>query len=320
MLRLRIALFLLVAGLLSACQSGPPPSLEQRIGAWQKTWSNAIEQRQVLANDSALPGEDYMVLRLFARPMDISEVFTMGQSLPVTHYSDRSLPLRLREEFPGMTIAMAGAPRSSRYGRYYHATAVHGDQRCVFAWQVLDRTGESLPPYLRRVEMEYRHCGGDDVSSEALLRPFEQGLVRPDTGVLPLAGQPLVMAPQPLARTPRSQQPAPRRGRPEAASATAAQAPAGAFPLPAAARAAAAARMGDRAAPAAAREVPVAVREPAESQPRRLFNGRAGTRQAGTRQRDYRDLPARPAGAPPSGRATAAPSEAGAAFPMPGGR
>lgn len=278
--------------LLAACQSGPPATLEERMGAYQwravsqadafflmpakaedllvgtgqKSWDNAIEQRSTLRNDSVIPGESYLALRFIARPMDVTELFSLGQSLSPTRYTDRSVPRRLREEFPGLAMELVREARINRYGPYYYATAQHGDQRCVFAWQVLDQAGSSLPPYLRRLEMEFRHCGGDDVGVDSLLLPFDHGVVRPDTGVLPLGGLSMSMT------TPSA---AGSRG---AAAPSAPAQPAGTFPRPAATSQPASAPAPSTAAPA----------------PRRLVNG---------------------APAPSSG----ASAQGSSGFPMPGG-
>lgn len=211
---LRANALLLLFFTLVACHSGPPPTLEERVGAyqwravteadsyfvmpagatdlvvgsWRKSWDNAIEQRSSLRSDSVIPGESYLSLRFIGRPLDVTELFSLGQSLSPTRYTDRTIPYRLREEFPGLATEIVREPRRNRYGSYYYATARHGDQRCVLAWQVLDRDSGTLPVQLRRLEMEYRYCGGDDPSADELLYPFDVGVVRPDTGVLPLGG------------------------------------------------------------------------------------------------------------------------------------
>lgn len=288
--------------LLVACQSGPPATLEERIGAYQwreipeadslflmpagaedvvvssskRSWDNAIEQRSSLRSDSVVPGESYLSLSFIARPLDISELFSLGQSLSPTSYSDLSLPRRLRAEFPGMATELVREPRLSRYGPYYYATARHGDQLCVFAWQVLESSSGTLPPHLRRLEMEYRQCGGGDPAVEDLLLPFERGQVRPDTGVLPLAGSLLPMRP-PMLQEVRQEMPS----LPPAADTSTT-----AFPLPANASSA------SRASDLQSGGTPSA----SAASPRRLFNGR------------------------PQVQAPAVGSSGDAAFPLPGGR
>lgn len=262
-----------LALILAACQSGPPATLEERMGAyqwravaeadslyimpaaatdlvigtWKKPWDNGIEQRSSLRSDSIIPGEGYLLLRFIARPLDVSELFSLGQSLSPRHFTDRNLPRRLQEEFPGLRTELVREPRSNRYGPYYYAVARYGDQRCVFAWQVLDSSSGTLPPHLRRLEKEYRLCGGDDVEVNRLLQPFEQGMVRPDTGVLPRAG-----FSAPVGQLPSRQATA---AQPTASPATRS---AGSFPLPAGAAA------------------PMGSSDAATPSPRRLFNGHSG--------------------------------------------
>ncbi|WP_366555058.1 cellulose biosynthesis protein BcsN [Aquibaculum sediminis] len=205
----------LLALLLAACQSGPPQTLEQRlspyqwsgeeiteslfllppeeagslIGVSQRLWDNGMEQRLGLASDSYLPGDNYLSLRFFTKATDAADWFTMKRhSLSRTRYSQARIQRRLQEEFPGIRAEIQAAPRNNRYGSYVYATARHGDQSCVFAWQTLEHPTRTLPTYMRALEMEYRRCGGSDVPPEALLYGFENGAVRMDTGVLPLWG------------------------------------------------------------------------------------------------------------------------------------
>lgn len=297
MLRHLLALLLLPLAL-AACQSGPPQTLGERMGAyqwravsepdslfvmptgtedlvvgsWKKSWDNAIEQRTALRSSSVIPGESYLSLRFLARPMDVSELFSLGQSLSPTNYTDRSVPRRLREEFPGLRVEIVREPRRNRYGPYYYATAQHGSDRCVLAWQVQDSSSGTLPPHLRRLEMEYRLCAGGDPSVDSLLMAFDQGLVRPDTGVLPLGGLSMMGVAPPVQERPSA---APAASYTGSASSPA---PAGAFPLPAGARA--------PAAPVSSSGAPA---------PRPLVNG-------GQRPR------------------SAEPAPASSGFPMPGGR
>lgn len=205
----------LAALLLAACQAGPPQTLEQRlspyqwrglevteslflfppedagslIGVSQRLWDNGMEQRLGLASDSYLPGDNYMSLRFFSKATDPADWFTLKRhSLSRTRYSQAGIQHRLQEEFPGIRAEIQAAPRNNRYGSYAYATARHGDQSCVFAWQTLEHPTRTLPTYMSALEIEYRRCGGSDVSAEALLYGFENGAVRMDTGVLPLWG------------------------------------------------------------------------------------------------------------------------------------
>lgn len=272
--------------LLAACRSGPPATLEERVGAyqwrevspgdslfvmpagaeemvvgsWKRSWDNAIEQRSSLYSNSILPGESYLSLSLFARPLDITELFSLGQSLSPTSYSDLGLPRRLRQEFPGLSPELAREPRLNRYGIYYYATARYGDELCVFAWQVLDSTSGTLPPHLRRVELEYRLCRSGDPKMEDLLMPFEEGLVRPDTGVLPRGGLRRPMS-RSLPREARQNLPGP-----SAASTTSASS----FPLPVRASPTLRTSSGGSGGSSSA----------SSGLPRRLFNGRPQQMQA----------------------------------------
>lgn len=201
--------------LLAACQSGPPQTLEQRlspyqwsgqditeslfllppeeagslIGVSQRLWDNGMEQRLGLASDSYLPGDNYLSLRFFTKSSDAADWFKLQRhTLSRTRYTQARVQRRLQEEFPGVLTEIQPAPRNNRYGSYLYATARHGDQSCVFAWQTLEHPTRTLPTYMRAVEMEYRRCGGSDIPPEALLYGFENGAVRMDTGVLPLWG------------------------------------------------------------------------------------------------------------------------------------
>lgn len=201
---------------LAACQSGPPMTLEQRlqqyqwrslpleqalflfpaesanapIAALQRPWDNGMEQRLALPNRSLISGEDYLALRFFYAPQDVGELLALHrQRLPRTRYVESSLMQQLREAFPEARVQLVGNQRSNRYGPYRYATASWGDERCVFAWQALESSSPALPSYLRALELEYRSCGRGQ-QPQQLLQAFDYGVLRMDTGVLPLDARP----------------------------------------------------------------------------------------------------------------------------------
>ena len=120
-------------------------------------------------------------LSFIARPLDISELFSLGPSLP--HLLQRSEPATppARSFRDGDRVG-ARAPLN-RYGPYYYATASRRSalRLCRQDWQLKWH----LPPHLRR--------RWNTASAVAATRgrisccpAFEQGQVRPDTVVLPL--------------------------------------------------------------------------------------------------------------------------------------
>jgi len=162
----------------------------------QRNVDNGVEQRIVLANDTALPGQNYINVKVFRRRRALSDLFASDDfSIEPARYTARSVDRRLVQEFPSLPAEMAQTERLNRYGGYRFAVAqgrgAYANLTCVFAWQVLGGDNPSLPSEVRSVEIEYRNCAVGR-TPEDLLADFDIGAIRMETGILPVvaAGQP----------------------------------------------------------------------------------------------------------------------------------
>lgn len=151
----------------------PEPLAEAPLAVRRQVESGTWQERMVLTNDTALPGENAIVVQTRWRG-DPYYLFKSGRFS--TPYTERGIDRRITQEFVGSRVSPP-VERANHHGRYRYVEATRDNVRCVFAWQMIDATA-SLTGKVHSYALDFRYCDPErDVDD--LLALFDQLELQP---------------------------------------------------------------------------------------------------------------------------------------------
>lgn len=152
----------------------PEPLAPAPLAVRRQVESGVWQERMVLANDTALPGENAIVVQTRWRG-DRWYLFKTGRF--ANPYTETGVDRRVKQEFAGSKVSPP-VERANDHGRYRYVEATRDDARCVFAWQMIDATA-SLTGKVQSYALDFRYCdperGVDDMLAlfdQLELQPF----------------------------------------------------------------------------------------------------------------------------------------------------
>ena len=110
-------------------------------------------QRTIYENPTSLPGENYLEARLKLRT---GPVWATNPADRWERPSRAEIATRLRDDFPGVRMAISDDLRRNGFGVYNHAVGEYRGGGCVFAWQ--DAQSQRLPRDVDGLFIEFRYC------------------------------------------------------------------------------------------------------------------------------------------------------------------
>ncbi len=153
-----------------------PEALAQaRLAVRREVASGILHERVVLGNDTAIAGENAIVVHTRWRG-DPWYMF-WGKGRFENPYTETSITERVAAEFPGWQMVEPPVERVNRHGRYRYIAAADLDVRCVLAWQIIDATA-SLTGEINSYALDFRYCGTRR-AAEDLLALFDQVALQP---------------------------------------------------------------------------------------------------------------------------------------------
>ncbi|MDX1540093.1 MAG: cellulose biosynthesis protein BcsN [Geminicoccaceae bacterium] len=152
-----------------------PPELEtERLAVRRQVVETLLTERVVLANDTARPGENAVRVQTRHRGMPYMRVFSGPLRNPFTQ---RSVELRVEEEFPGFERVTRPIDRTNQYGPYRYVAATANDAACVFAWQMMDGVA-AVSGNVNTYAVDFRFCTSDG-DPDRLIALFDQIRLQP---------------------------------------------------------------------------------------------------------------------------------------------
>jgi hypothetical protein len=147
----------------------PQALADQRLAVRVEILDSLMLERVVLANDTALAGENVVTVRTRWRGTPYRRWFSGPMRNP---YTEVAIGRLVKDEFAGLPEVTSPLDRTNRRGPYRYVAATGAGGRCVLAWQIVDAeasvTGEVHP-----FALDFRYC---DSAREpaALLALFDQ--------------------------------------------------------------------------------------------------------------------------------------------------
>ena len=147
----------------------PDELVPERLAVRRMIERGVLQERVVLDNDTAVAGENAIVVQTRWRG-DRWYLFRTG-SFRNPHTAS-SIDRRLAREFPDWRRISAPVERVNGHGRYRYVEAADDEVRCVLAWQMIDAEA-SLTGDVHSYALDFRFCDTRrDV--DALLALFDQ--------------------------------------------------------------------------------------------------------------------------------------------------
>lgn len=147
----------------------PDELARARLAVRRKIERGVLQERVVLGNDTAVAGENAIVVHTRWRG-DPWYMFTNGRF--ASPYTETSIDQRVTGEFAGWRTIAPPVERVNRHGRYRYIAAADEDVRCVLAWQIIDATA-SLTGEVNSYALDFRFCDRRR-AVEDLLALFDQ--------------------------------------------------------------------------------------------------------------------------------------------------
>ena len=152
----------------------PSGLADARLAVRRDLDGTTLQERVVLANDTASPGENTIAVRTEWRGSWPLRWFTRGLPTPFTA---EAIQARIDTEFPDRTAITPPLDRRNRHGDYRYVAAEHDDMLCVLAWQLIDAEA-AVTEQVHSFAVEFRFCQqqGDP---DQLLALFDQIELQP---------------------------------------------------------------------------------------------------------------------------------------------
>jgi hypothetical protein len=147
----------------------PETLADQRLAVRIEIRDSLMFERVVLANDTALAGENAVTVRTRWRGTPYRRWFSGPMRNP---YTDTAIGHRVRDEFADLADVTPPLDRTNRRGPYRYVAASGEGGRCVLAWQIVDAEA-SVTGDVHPFALDFRYCdpARDPV---ALLALFDQ--------------------------------------------------------------------------------------------------------------------------------------------------
>ncbi len=153
-----------------------PPALEaDRLMVWREVQGHYIDERVVLANQTATVGENAIVVRTHWRGTSRTSVFAGPMPNPFTK---GRISQRIAADFGDWATVSAPRDRVNRHGPYRYVAATADGVSCVFAWQMIDAVA-AITRERQSYAVEYRVCDPKR-APEQLVALFDQIDLAPD--------------------------------------------------------------------------------------------------------------------------------------------
>lgn len=132
----------------------PDDLAEARLAVYRKVEDTLLHERVVLANNTALPGENVVALQTRYRGTPYRRFFSGPLRNPFTR---ESVQARVAEEFGGFDEISRPLDRTNRHGPYRYVIARDGGTSCVYAWQLID-SAAAITGTINTYAIDYRVC------------------------------------------------------------------------------------------------------------------------------------------------------------------
>lgn len=148
----------------------PASYAKDRLAVRQEVQGDKLFERTVLANDTATPGENEIVVRTKWRGTSFSHRLLRGTF--DNPYSEATIRERIAEEFPADAAVSPPLDRANRHGPYRYVTARHGNVHCILAWQLIDAEA-TITGQVNTYAVDLRLCDAER-DADALIVLFDQ--------------------------------------------------------------------------------------------------------------------------------------------------
>jgi Cellulose biosynthesis protein BcsN len=132
-----------------------PPELEaDRLMVWREVQDNYIDERVVLANQTATAGENVIDVHTYWRGTAHPALFAGPMPNP---FAADKISKRIADAFGDWAEVSAPRDRANRHGPYRYVAATADGVRCVLAWQMIDAVA-AITRESETYAVEYRVC------------------------------------------------------------------------------------------------------------------------------------------------------------------
>ncbi|SHO67132.1 Cellulose biosynthesis protein BcsN [Pseudoxanthobacter soli DSM 19599] len=111
----------------------PPPGGPAVVGVIETRFSNAIEQKVVIANTDALEGENYIQVKMYG-PVGYG---AGDNSLSADRPMVGDIQREMLKAFPGVGMFVASTYMQNFYGPFNYAVGRRGRTTCIYGWQTI---------------------------------------------------------------------------------------------------------------------------------------------------------------------------------------
>jgi len=136
----------------------PPPGGPAIVSVLEHQYSNAIDQRILLATKARTPGQNYINATFFGTrnysPMN-------GERLSYSSVTDRDVAEEMRAEIPGVAMKLSPYYVQNNYGPFGYAFGEgRGSDLCMYGWQQIrpDRGGLAAFGQTGTIQIRVRFC------------------------------------------------------------------------------------------------------------------------------------------------------------------
>lgn len=146
----------------------PDDLSEARLAVYREVDDTLLHERVVLANNTALRGENMVALQTRYRGLPYVRVFSGPLRNPFTPETVRA---RITKEFGGFDQVSKPLDRANRHGPYRYVVARDRQSACIYAWQMIDIPA-SISGQVNTYAVDYRLCDGER-SADQLIELFD---------------------------------------------------------------------------------------------------------------------------------------------------
>lgn len=119
----------------------PTPGGPAVMTILERHYANAVEQEIIFVSSSERPGQNFLRVQLFGRPVSRSaDHATLENALPEMG----AIWLEMDEHLEGVGMVVSPYYVENRYGPFGYAMGRYADDLCLYAWQRIGDTGTSV--------------------------------------------------------------------------------------------------------------------------------------------------------------------------------
>ena len=132
----------------------PADLMEARLAVYREVDDTLLQERVVLANNTALRGENVVALQTRYRGTPYRRFFSGPLRNPFTPEGVRA---RIADEFSDLAQVSRPLDRVNRHGPYRYVVARDQEVACVYAWQLIDDAA-AITGDVHTYAVDYRVC------------------------------------------------------------------------------------------------------------------------------------------------------------------